>query len=483
MAEVCELQVATDLSKIDVCDARNTSFIERTSLIQVPNSPLQLAPTIRYRIAITPLGLAVGKHLYSTTLVPGETVELEVFRSTKVTDELSQQFSVEETFSQELSSTVQNEWSKKQDSNFKIGGGVSASLDLGIFSIGAHAEPEYSTQEETFQKTVSEFVAKTSAKVDRKHDIHMDTKTETVESTRSTRTLRNFNQCQPVTYNYFQLARKLRVEMIVDALTFDIVRERPHPLLTTRFDALFNVPRFVPPKPQTILGELVPSPTDGPTPQLAGAVGSVAPPVAVIAQATVQHPVLAPDFDRPVRQLTADQLALVQLTDAERGPINDIVKRLTQQFPVGKVVSQQEFCVNTPGTLVESITGHCLACDTHTALIQQTERDKLRLELLKAEQEQTADATATGFVLSMARPVQGATVRLRRQRDNTVLGETVTDSDGRYALFARGLVRPLDDLTVDVPQLPPGFTSVTPTAITFSAGEDQPVRVDFVASA
>jgi hypothetical protein len=89
--------------------------------LTVTHPVLRLIPTVRYRVCLFPLGFGLGKHLYSTTLVPGEETEIEIFRSTKVADELSKKFSVEETFSQELSNTIQNEWSNKQNSNFKIG--------------------------------------------------------------------------------------------------------------------------------------------------------------------------------------------------------------------------------------------------------------------------------------------------------------------------------------------------------------------------
>jgi hypothetical protein len=487
MADICELHVSGgEIGDVSVCDTGHTCFMERTSLVNVGETGLVLIPTVRYRLSFKPAGLAIGKHLFSTTLVPGEEVEVEIFRSSKVVDELSQQSSVEETLAQELSSTAQDEWSKKQESNFKIGGGVSASLDLGFFSLGGHAEPEYSTHEETFQKSLNEFVAKASAKVDRKNDIHMDVKTETSEGTRSTRTLRNFNQCQPVTYNYFQLARKIHFEAVIDAVFFDSPppQTSPHPMLTQKYDALFNVATFVPPKPETVLGAISQQPQPPPALRLAeAAVAGSAPPLSVVGRATVQHPVVASEYDHPVSHLTQKQLELKlgSLDPAERNAVLSQAQSVANQFPLGTIVTSTDFCVNTTGTAVESTTGRCVACDTHTALVQEAERDKLRLEIIKTQQERIAAASVFGFVRSTAGSTRGAVVRLRRGQNNAVIGETVTDADGLYALFAKGLPGENEDLVVDVPTLPSGLSSVEPTEVIFTPDVQGPREIDFVA--
>ena len=482
MAEICENQVSPQqLEPQGFCDVCHTSFINRTTAITLDK--VTLIPTLRYRVRMCILGFGLGKHLYSTTLVPGEEIELEIFRSTKTVEELSKETSVEETFAQELSNTIQDEWSNKQSSNFKIGGGVTASLDLGIFSIGGHVEPEYSTQEETFQKTFSEFVRKSQAKTDRKFDVRMDVKTETVSSERSTRKLRNFNQCQPVTYNYFQLMRKMRLELVIDALTFDVTevttQQALHPVLTTSLGAVLNVARFTPPRSQEVLGALTPPAPGG---GIAFAAGAPTPPTLQVAQATVQHPVIADDFNRPVRQLTLEQLeklATAQMDPDVRKQVLDLARRLAGQFPVGTVAHTEEFCVSTTGVTVEAFTGHCLACDTHTALVMQAERDKLRADLLKVKLDAAANATVHGFVRAATGPVIGAVVRLKR--GNAVLSETVTDDDGLYILSVKGLAEGDDNLTVDVPTLPAGLSTTTPSNVSFKNNK-APVQVDFVAS-
>jgi hypothetical protein len=499
MANICESKVPIDqLRTIGVCDECYNSFITRTTAIEVPNTPadtkISLIPSLRYRICLKPLGFGLGRHLYSQTLLPGEEIELEVFRSSKVAEELSKEFSVEETFAQETSSTIQNEWSNKQSSNYKIGGGVSASLDLGIFSIGGHVEPEYSTQEETFQKTFGEFVSKSQAKTDRKFDTHIGLKTETVSTTRSTRKIRNFNQCQPVTYNFFQLMRKMRTEMIIDSITFDVItsKETVSPVLTATLGGLLNTARFTPPRSQEILSAL-PGPVIGTGSNIANAAIPAAvistPPTSFVAQATVLHSIVADNFDRPMRQLTRDQLelAIASMPPDQQKAVRELADRLISKFPIDKVVFSKEFCVNTNGMTVEAFTGRCLACDTHTALTQQTEREKARADLLKTKLAAVATATVFGFVQTAEGPVSGAVVQLRfagtvvGSPGPKIFGETITDSDGLYILSAKGLAGPGDSLIVEAIKLPTGLSKTSPANAQFKRS-DAPVQVDFVAS-
>ena len=144
--KTCESELPTSQFLIkeppDIC---HSQFIRRSSIVIVGDQRLQIVITVVYEHCIKPVGFSLGRHLYSTTLLPGEEVELEVFRSIKRSEELSREYSTEESYSQEFANIVQQEWSTRENSNFKMGGGVSASLDLGIFKLGAHAEPEYST--------------------------------------------------------------------------------------------------------------------------------------------------------------------------------------------------------------------------------------------------------------------------------------------------------------------------------------------------
>lgn len=497
MANICESKIPIDqLRTIEVCDECYNSFVTRTTAVEVSDAPsgtkINLIPSLRYKICLKPLGFGLGKHLYSQTLLPGEEIELEVLRSSKVAEELSKEFSVEETFAQETSTTIQDEWTNKQNSNFKMGGGVSASLDLGIFSIGGHAEPEYSTQEETFQKTFGEFVSKSQAKTDRKFDTHIGLKTETTSSTRSTRKIHNFNQCQPVTYNFFQLMRKIRMETVIESLTFDVISslDAASPVLIKPLGGLLNTARFTPPRSQEILSAIQPAATAS---NIAGATASTAsvstPLNSFVAQATVLHSIVSDDFNHPVRQLTRDQLelAIASMTPESQKAVRSLADRLISKFPAGKVVFSKEFCINTNGMTVEAFTGRCLACDTHTALTQETEREKARADLLKTKLAAVASATVFGFVQAADGPVSGAVVQLRLagvvvgSPGPKIFGETVTDSDGLYILSAKGLAGPGDSLIVEVIKLPSELSKISPSNAQFKRS-DAPVEVDFVAS-
>ena len=94
-------------------------FIRRSSVVSVGNQ--QVIITAIYEHCIKPVGFSLGRHLYSITLLPSEETELEIFRSVKRTEDLSREYSTEESYSQEFTNMVQNEWSSKENSNFKIG--------------------------------------------------------------------------------------------------------------------------------------------------------------------------------------------------------------------------------------------------------------------------------------------------------------------------------------------------------------------------
>ena len=74
---------------------------------------------------------------------------------------------------------------------------------------------------EEFHKAFTQFSTKSASKVDRKFDMSIDIKSETTESTRSTRHIRNLNQCQTVTYHYFQIARRYKNTVKVIDVRYD----------------------------------------------------------------------------------------------------------------------------------------------------------------------------------------------------------------------------------------------------------------------
>lgn len=472
MAEICESHVHTE--GLENCDVCLMSFVRSSGVVTIPNSHFGLVATVHYRICLRPLGFGLGKHLYSITLLPGEELEFEFYRSSKVSTELSQELSVEESYSQELSRTITDEWSDKVNSNFKIGGGVSASLDLGIFKVGGHVEPEYTKQEETFHKTFSQFTAKSQARIDRKFDIHMDTKTETTVGTRSVRKVKNNNMCQAVTYNYYQLMRKLRVELLITHLTFDLLPERQaHPIFNARIAGLLHTAHALPPRPDAILSALQAG-QPGAIPAPAADAGL---PISLPARATVAHAAIADDFNHPHRQLTLEQLADDPTLGEERDAVLGVAKSLVARFRPD-VVSSQEFCVNTPGVTADAFTGRCLACDTHVGLLQQGQREQMRLDLIKAKLAAAIAPSAYGTVHSPEAAVRGAAVRLLK--GTLIMGEAMTDADGFYVLSAKGLVAGTDMLTVQVVSLPAGLTQLSPASINFQAA-DGPVQGDFVA--
>jgi hypothetical protein len=389
---ICESDLPAKQFIIEApCEMRHRQYIRRSNIVEIGHR--QIVITVRYEHSLKPLGFSLGRHIYSITLVPGEEIELEIFRSAKLSEELSREYSTEETYSQEFANTIHEEWSTKETSNFKIGGGVSASLDLVIFKVGGHAEPEYSTSTEQFHKSFVDFSTKTSAKVDRKFDVHIDVKSERSESTRSTRRLRNFNQCQTVTYHYFQIARRFKATLKVVDVRFDVVPPREIPLVyASPLRALAVSYRIEPPRPNEVLSRPpeVPAGVRGAVAmelRSGGAAAEAGVPTSTALSATLLHPTVGSEFLAPVRELTLDQvLAELHLaTDEGRDLANGLKKMLDGlHLHAGSEVAACEFCIPTAGLYADSMTGACAACDTHTVQMQELERQKLEAEVKQA---------------------------------------------------------------------------------------------------
>ncbi len=373
---VCESDIPTSEFLIkEPCKVCHLQFVRRSSIVSVGGRNIVI--TVIYEHCILPVGFSLGRHVYSITLIPGEVIELEVFRSSKLSTDISRQYSAEETYSQEFASSVQEEWSTKETSNFKIGGGVSASLDLGIIKFGVHAEPEYSTSTEEFHKAFTSFSSKASAKVSRKFDLHIDTKSEVTEGTRSVRTIRNNNQCQTVTYHYFQIARLYKNTLTVVDVRFDVVPPQPPPLYTTPIKALVVNYRVEPPHPEEVLTQKLV------TPPIVTAAAALAVPSGGALAATLVHPDVGDELAHPVRELSLEQLeAELKLEGPAKEEFDKVVKGLLDKLKLtpGSVVASFETCINTPGLYADCITGECAACDTHSVNLQTLEEEKLALE-------------------------------------------------------------------------------------------------------
>lgn len=379
----------------------------------------------------------------------------------------------------------------KENSNFKIGGGVSASLDLGIFKIGAHAEPDYSTSTEEFHKTFGQFSTKAASKTDRKFDMHIDVKSETTESTRSTRRIRNLNQCQTVTYHYFQIARRYKNTLTVVDVRYDIsplaVRAAApeNPLYTTQLNSTVVDYQVQPPRPTDILKPGAGGPSALVT-ALGSGVRSTAAPQSDPFAATLVHPIVGIDFARPAQELTVDQLMdKLQLDDAARKAFLDELQPMLDRLGLnpGNIVATSEFPINTTGTYADATTGICAACDTHVVEMQELEKKKLELEIQRLKLSLMQSYSILGYVRSNQGGVKDATVSILgvgEEDDNKIIAQEITDDFGFYGIADGSLLQEKRSYKARVTKIPPPFTIATEPPQFDWKGKQ--IRIDFTLS-
>lgn len=401
MVETCEFDVPRH--ELLECPRCTEIFFVRVSRVRI--GPLTIVVIRRYLLRKCFVGLALGQHAHSLTLLPGEELEIEIVRRSKFSRALHEQRSVESEFRFELQSTARDEWSSEEESNFKITG----EEDFEIFGIGAKSTQEYSVREKTAERHFREIVSKTSSRVSRRYEVSVDTKTEVENQYRSVRKVKNPNACQPVIYNYFQLAKKYKTELILTDVRFDFVRQPP-PVLTGRLGALvigaeapyrqnLNLQVVAPPPPWT-LAAAAPSPAS-PSPQVVavptfaafGALQAVGLPMGAagrLAGLPAERPPVEPS---EVQQLTSEELfqKIGSDPDLPEKTVTEF-KRALEAFAKDDlnklgVKDTYEYCINTDGLYVEANLSKCSACDEATIELRrvEVERAKVELELKKRQ--------------------------------------------------------------------------------------------------
>ena len=174
------------------------------------------------RTRITPLGFALGEHVLSLSLAPGEEVTLEqkAFSQREVTydeaSEASQELDTElsSTFSTEVSNQLQNQLSETRQTTFDIGGQVGGNVkgvDISVSPKWSNSVTNADTNTRTESvKQSSAQSQKVTAKFRAQHKISMKVaETSRYEST-SKRVLRNPNSHTPVDLMYFKVLQRLR---------------------------------------------------------------------------------------------------------------------------------------------------------------------------------------------------------------------------------------------------------------------------------
>ncbi len=186
-----------------------------------------------YRLELKHNGFGLGNHLYSQTLFPGETVQLEMrsrqrFKETATTstaENIFEEASAEtlQDLSNELRQQLQRENKSSKTSEREIGGGFGAEL-LGIINIAADAHGKWSSldEERNFADSLQSVLSKLSTKLSQKRQVTFDIKNETVSETetenesKSTRSYANLNKEKNLTINFFQITRQYKTELSLD---------------------------------------------------------------------------------------------------------------------------------------------------------------------------------------------------------------------------------------------------------------------------
>jgi hypothetical protein len=518
MADICEANIPHEQLEISGATQQcQATGIERTSLVRLlwapagsagtpesaPNDYVAqfIAVTTTYRYCVFPEGFGIGKHLYSTTLLPGEEQELETFQSQKTETELKSSNSVETEFLEEFENVIQEETQKTEESNFSVSGGLNVGVNLGVVSIGAKGDIAHSTKEINFHKQATSDTHKTSDRTTRKNDLSMGTKTEVTSTTRSTRRVRNPNLCQSVTWSFFQLQRRVRVKLILESLTFDIFDKgalMTSTLIPQAFKGQqptlrdFRIPR---PTREEVLAQAQ-SDSLFSTAPYQGLAPSMSPSVINAAQERVgfalQFAVKKRDLDDLVAR--AEELAVfVPGFETSLGTFTGTpdVPTARQNFraavqarvidPLTAAVDgalppfvavEEVLDIATNSMHAEATTSRCMGCDTHTALEQKLEREKLALERDKLRKEVLAGASIMGSVKSIEGTMSGVVIALtdRGQTPFVVIAQTVTDEAGNFSFGVAGIF-PSSGRSLRlavVPPFPERFDTPTPQQVDFT---------------
>ncbi len=171
----------------------------------------------RYRMDWEPKGYGLGELLYSISLLPNEELTLEFKTwetSTTQKDEVSK---VEEKNSSDIQSTqsdvkeVLDDYNSKE--NFEFSAHAEASCGWASASVDTKYSTEASEQHKTVTKAAKGGVQKSLNSLAQKRSIKVAISRETGSESKSTRKIKNINQCHTLNVNYYQLLRQYKVSM------------------------------------------------------------------------------------------------------------------------------------------------------------------------------------------------------------------------------------------------------------------------------
>jgi hypothetical protein len=175
------------------------------------------------RTRIRPAGFAIGEHVFSLSLAPGEEVvtDQRTFskRETTFEDQTEQEQQTElemsSTLTTELTEGVERETSRSDQSGFNVGGSASGN----IYGVDVKLNAGYSrsvteASNESRQRSVkdsSTATSKVASKYRALHKMTFKVSTEERFEQGSKRVIRNPNQFTPIDLHYFKLLRRLAI--------------------------------------------------------------------------------------------------------------------------------------------------------------------------------------------------------------------------------------------------------------------------------
>jgi len=402
MTDICKFKIPRQ--KLIECSPCTEFFFQRINRVQFDTRdsrqrPIIIVVTRRYQLRKCFLGLGVSNHVYSLILLPGEETEIEIIRRSKYSRALHEQRSVESEFRFETQNTTKDEWSREEESNFEISGEAG----FKIFGIGSKVKSSYNQRTKAAETHFREIINKSASKTSQKYEVAIDTKTEVENQYRSVRKVNNPNACQPVIYNYYQLAKQFETELILTDLRFDFIPTPPTILTSPKstFEIVAETPypqnlnlQVVAPPPPWTLTEIAVAPTS---------VLSQVTPLQTFRETAVATAHLAglPKVEPPVRPSDVSELTKEELLEKMRESNSVDDERLAEfereledflKDDINElgVKDTYKYCINTDSLFVEANISECSACDETTIELRklEVEKAKVEIELMKRKLEE-----------------------------------------------------------------------------------------------
>ncbi|GAH25776.1 unnamed protein product, partial [marine sediment metagenome] len=203
-------------------------------------------------------------------------------------------------------------------------------------------------------------------RVDQKFEVVIDMKSAVESKSAIKRKVKNPNTCYSVNYNYFQLLRKYKAELIFTGYRFDLF-----PLADLRLITHGSKPFTVRAAKASFVAA-----------KIARSISEIAA-TTVTAEKSVSPLVTA--TGKPVMALDKARFNILVNKAVPKPGLNKFkqeLEKFLKRFRIGVVVKRYEYTIATNGIYVDSLIGQCSACENYIE-----EKNKLELELMKADIE------------------------------------------------------------------------------------------------